>query len=468
MNETQKKPSKLRQSGYLAVVTAVVLAIVVVLNLVVGQLPAGLKQFDLSDQKIYTVSDTSKTFLSGLGKDVELIVIAEDSSVDERLSRFFDSYAALSPRVTLTRIDPVAHPSAAEEYGAAAGSVVVRCVDTGKSRTVSFDDMLVYDAMSYYMYGQIQYTSFDAEGRLTSAVDYVTGDVDKVVYTLENHGEAALSTQVTTAIEKANLTLGSASLLLNGAGVPEDCALLISNGASKDLTDDELTMVRAYLDGGGQVMFLLAQTEEALPNWETLMGEYGLQLADGYIADTQRYFPQLGSAFFIAPQLSATSAITGELDSDALSLLVNSRGMTQLDTLPDGVTVDAFLTTSSGGVAVTADNAQTEGAYLLAAASAKTGEDGAAAGRLTVFASASVIDDSVLNTIPTGVNLDIFMNALTAGFTDMSSLTIPAKSLEVAYNTIVNPGMWSLVFVAVIPILTLVLGLLYWARRRKL
>jgi len=246
----KKTHRKLRQGGYLAATTAIVVAIVVFLNLIVGQLPTHLLEFDLSDKQLYTV----------------------------------------------TEVDPVARPSAAENYNASVNSLVVRCEETGKARAISFNDIIVYDQMYYYMYGQMYETEFDAEGQLTSAVDYVTGDNDTVIYTMENHDETALSTQVTDAIEKANLTLESTSLLLSGS-VPEDCSLLISYGASKDLTDDELTLIREYLDGGGQVMFVLAQTEEEMPNWETLMAEYGLTLADGYVADTARYYPQLGSAY---------------------------------------------------------------------------------------------------------------------------------------------------------------------------
>ena len=35
---------------------------------------------------------------------------------------------------------------------------------------------------------------------------------------------------------------------------------------------------------------------------------------------------------------------------------------------------------------------------------------------------------------------DIFMNALTAGFDNISAVSIPAKSLETSYNTIANVG----------------------------
>lgn len=52
----------LRQGGYLAVVTAAAIAIVLFLNLIVGQLPTHLKELDLSDNQLYEISDTSRDF----------------------------------------------------------------------------------------------------------------------------------------------------------------------------------------------------------------------------------------------------------------------------------------------------------------------------------------------------------------------------------------------------------------------
>ena len=122
---------KLRQGGYLAAVTAVVAAIVLLVNLIVGQLPSNLLEFDLSDHQLYTVSDTSVEFLSTLDQDVEIVVLAEEGSVDERIAKFLDRYAALPSHITVTQVDPVAHPSAAKEYDASADSLVVRCAETG-------------------------------------------------------------------------------------------------------------------------------------------------------------------------------------------------------------------------------------------------------------------------------------------------------------------------------------------------
>ena len=61
-----KKPAvnskALRQGGYLAAVTAAVVALVVLINLVVGQLPSNVTEFDLTDNSLYEITDTSKDF----------------------------------------------------------------------------------------------------------------------------------------------------------------------------------------------------------------------------------------------------------------------------------------------------------------------------------------------------------------------------------------------------------------------
>ena len=122
---------------------------------------------------------------------------------DERIAKFLRNYAALSDQITLTFLDPVEHPSALEEYEATADSVVVLSAETGKQRSISFDEMLVPDYMSYYYYGSVSYTEFDADGQLTSAVDYVTTKNSHVIYLTKNHGEQSLGVSVTDAIDKA-------------------------------------------------------------------------------------------------------------------------------------------------------------------------------------------------------------------------------------------------------------------------
>ena len=124
MNKTTGKKA-LRQGGYLAAVTGAVTALVVLINLIVGQLPSHLTEFDLTVNSLYEISDTSVEFLSGLDQDVEIVVLAEEGSADERITKFLDRYAALSDRLSLTYVDPVAHPEQASQYEAQTDSLVV-------------------------------------------------------------------------------------------------------------------------------------------------------------------------------------------------------------------------------------------------------------------------------------------------------------------------------------------------------
>ena len=101
-----KKPAvnskALRQGGYLAAVTAAVIALVVLINLVVGQLPSNVTEFDLTDNSLYEITDTSRDFLASLDQDVEIVVLAEEDATDERILKFLDRYTALSDHLSLT------------------------------------------------------------------------------------------------------------------------------------------------------------------------------------------------------------------------------------------------------------------------------------------------------------------------------------------------------------------------------
>lgn len=362
-----------------AATTAVVLAIAVVVNLVVGQLPSDLVERDISDNSLYTVSDTSVDYLSALERDVELVVLASEDTTDQRITKFLHNYAALSGHLSLSFVDPVEHPSALTEYEADQNTVVVRCADTGRQRVVPFSDILVADLMSYYTYGTYTYSEFDAEGQLTSAVDYVTSDNSHILYLAENHGESALGDSVTDAISKANLSTSTVSLLLDN-GVPDDCSLLVFNQPQTDLT-----------------------------------------------------------------------------------LIYGAHGMTQCDPVRDTITVTPFMTTTESGYS---DAGGQTGTYILGAQAEEETDGGTA--RLTVFTTESVVDQSILTFNPSMVNLDIFLNAATSGMEDISAISIPAKSLEITYNTVLNPGMWSTLYLAVIPLGVLIGGLAYWIKRRKL
>ena len=73
-----------KRGAYSIGLTAVAVAVVIVVNLVAGRLPESVKNVDISDNKIYEITDTSKKLLKKLDKKVEIKVLAEKAAADEK------------------------------------------------------------------------------------------------------------------------------------------------------------------------------------------------------------------------------------------------------------------------------------------------------------------------------------------------------------------------------------------------
>jgi ABC-2 type transport system permease protein len=444
---------------------AIAVVIVLVFNVAIGQLPDTVRQFDTSSTKIYDMSDTTLDYLANLEQDVTLTAVATKDSTDRRISTFLQRYANLSDHVTLEWIDPVAYPSALTEYDCDTNTLIVSCEATGQSRQIVFDDILVPDSYYLYMYQTAYYTSFDGEGQLTSAIDYVVADSTHTIYYTENHGESEPGTYLSDRLEKNHFSVSSLSLLQTGS-IPEDCDLLLINAPTKDLTADEVTMVTDYLAAGGQVHLTFGAESFDHPNLDSLLSTYGLALTDGYVGDTSRYYAATQSYFAFFPQLNSNTDAAEGIASDGLALLYNSYGLTQTDPARDTITVTTFLTTSSSGVLLEGED-MTEGTYVLGATATEEIDDDTTS-HLTVVSSSLIDDDIVGQFGDSVVNLSVFMNTITSGFEDVTNISIEAKSLETPTNTVSNAGLWSLLFLAVLPLTCLGLGIARWWKRRKL
>ncbi len=465
--------------------TAVVVAIVVVVNLIIGQLPEQYRNIDVSNTKIYEITDTTRDFLKDMDKKVTFKVLAVKEEADERIQTFLSKYSSLSKNISVEWIDPVLHPSALQEYDADENSIIVSCDETGKSTTVTFDKIVVADYSSYYYTGSISESEFDGEGQLTSAVNYVTSDAGKQIYRTAGHGETMLPTSVTELMDKNNYAVSEWNLLMNPE-IPEDCDLLLMNAPANDLTEEERDAILSYLADGGKMMLLLGDTNSTeLPNLAAVMKEYGMEAADGYIADVQRCYQ--GNAFYIFPILSVSGELAKGMASEMV-LLINAHGLNLVDAARDTISTTSFMTTSSNGAAVTEDS-QTEGTYTLGAVATETvndtenadseGEDADESDtsdaekeesketRFTVISSANMIDSQLTETFTTLENTTLFMNVVTANFDGVENLSIEPKSLAVQYNTIQHVGLLSLFAIFGIPLLILAGGFFVWFKRRK-
>ena len=468
MNKVKKlfSNSQFKNGNYSALLIVVVIAIVVVVNMLVRQLPGSMTNLDMSDTLIYSIGDTTKELLSNMQKDVTVKVIAENGSVDSRIETFLQNYADSSSHITVEYIDPVLHPSVLTEYNVSEYSLVVECAETGRTKTINFGDIIVYDQYAYYQTGTATEQEFDGEGQLTSAIDYVTSDNLKKVYLLSGHDESSFSTAVQDLVDKANLETASWNILTDGA-IPEDCNLLILYAPTKDLSDDEKNALTEYVNSGRNLMILPTVTGEPLQNLTALIQEYGLQLTNTYVGDEERYYQGMGSSYNFFPTLTSSSI---NVSSDAMLFVSAVGGMTQVEQPAADLTIEPFMTTSEQGFVLDPDTQDkkegSNGTYLLGATVTKTIDENTS-GKLIVLTASTLIHESITSSFRNLDNLDEFTNMLTWYFDDTSNISIPAKSLEIPYNTFVSIGGWSLLFIGIIPLTALVGGFVVWLKRRK-
>ena len=442
-----------KNGSYSVGMIALVICMVIVVNLIAGQLPENVKSIDISDNNIYGVSKTSKKVLNKLDKKVTFKIYAEKDSTDTRIKSFIKKYTALSDKISVKWIDPVLHPAALTKAGVDKNTIVISCKDTGKTKSVSFDDILVSDSYSYYTTGSSSASEFDGEGQFTSAINSVTSEQTEKMYYTTGHGEATFSDSVTKLFSKNNLTTDEVNLMMTGK-IPDDCDLLFMDAPSKDISEDET------------------------PNLDEVLKEYGMQEADGYIADMQRSYQ--GNYYYIFPEITATDDLANNLESEMV-LMINAHGLITTDPARDTITTTAFMQTSDNSYAVTEDK-QEEGTYTLGAvateqitsddssdssSSKDSSSDATKTSRLTVISSESMIDSQITDTYTTLENLDLFMNAVTANFDKTKNVAIKAKSLEVSNNTMQHAGIISILTIFGIPLVILIYGFMRWWKRRK-
>lgn len=228
-----------RQGAFSAGLVAIAVAATVLFNLLASQIPDSAKQFDMSGSGIYNITDTSVALAESMTEDVRILVLYDKDNVDTRITRFFSLYEELSDHLTLEYQDPTIYPSLLNQYEAEIGDVVVICEATGRQEKFSLDDVIGFDTMYYYYYGEYYETDFDAEGLLTSAVDGVLNTASHKVYQTTGHDETALSDTAVELLNKSHLEVAELNLLKDG--IPADCELLLLNAPTRDLANDELS-----------------------------------------------------------------------------------------------------------------------------------------------------------------------------------------------------------------------------------
>ncbi len=454
------------------------IAVAVVLNLAVGALPSTLTQMDMTNEKLYTITKDTKDYLADLKDDVTVYVLAAKSSLesnDTTLSAMLEKYKDASSHISVVYKDPKVYPQFYSNYTETAPSANSIIVESAKrSKVIDYSD-LYETSVDYSTYSQ-QTTGYDGEGQLTSAIAYVVNENMPVVYEITGHGETELSGGFSEACQKANIDVSSLTLLKSDS-IPEDAEAIVINGPTSDFSEDDAKKVSDYLAAGGKAFITATYTDKDLPNFESVLSAYGIQLEKGMVVeqDKNSYYQ---NPFYLLPSI-ASSQWTSSV-SDSYIFAPYCRGITHPQT-EDGadITYTDLLTSSSTSfskadvanmTSYEKEDGDVDGPFVIGLEAEKKVDDENTT-KLFVFSSTMMFDDSA-DQMVSGNNAKLFSSCMSS-FADSSdngsSIVIPVKEYDTAKITVssMTVVLATVGLVILLPLVLLGAGIGIWAVRRK-
>ncbi len=462
----------LKIGAYSTGMVVVVLVAAVFLNLALNELPAQYVSYDVTKEQLFSLTDTTKNMVANLEEDVAVYVLQSEKDKDETLDQTLQQYDDLSDHLSVEYKDPVTNPAFFQKY--TDGSVAVNSIVVESAKRFKVIDYInIYaQEMDYSTYTS-SIVGYDAEGQITSAIGYVTGDEMPMIYQLDGHNEIELSDAFEDGLVKQNADIKELNLIEND-GVPADASALLILAPDTDLSDDDTAKILSYLEQGGKILmttYYSGAFAQDYPNLQKVLDFFGLDLVDGIVVenDASRFYQQ---ATFLLPEVM-TDSVTNGIAFNKYIFMPYAKGITS-DNLED-VQVKALLKSSDQAVSK-ADyaNAATfgfeegdaAGPFALGVRAVKTLGEGEA--QLFLFPSETLFTDST-NSIVAGANLNLFTNCVAEMAGSVDSVSVPIKYYE-ASDIMVRESTALLIAAAllfIIPVGSILTGVIIWSRRRK-
>ena len=466
-NKSISSGQALRGGSYSLAITAVVLAIVIVANVFVSILPTNLTKLDISASKLYSITSNTKAVVNNLTQDVTIYWVVQADQEDAVIENLLGKYESLSSHINVVKKNPDVFPTFAEQYTdeqVPNNSLIVESGD--RSRYVSYNDIYLVDAD---MYSYSYTTSFDGEGAITSAIDYVVTEDLPQLYVLEGHGEQELPATFADSIDKENIEVQPLSLL-NIDAIPEDANCIAIYAPQSDITQEEARMLMDYADNGGKLLVMAGPVKDVrLDNLNSVLSHYGVSTVEGIVVESDRSYYAFGYPYVLMPTM-ATSEITDSLiNANYYTIFPIAQG---LNVENSGEAVTQLLSTSAlsfskaAGFALDTyemEEGDTEGPFTLGVSIATEGE-----GQIVWFSGSDFLND-MYNAYSSGANVDLAMNALSSLIGQREAMAIRSKSLNYNYLTINDStaSVLKTLMIGVFPLTYLGVGVMVIVMKRR-
>ena len=246
-------------------------------------------EFDITKNKAFSLTEDSINYLSKLDKQIEITVLnsqegfVSNGDYFSQADSVINEYSKYSDKIIVKYVNLEQNPgikSAYSEEELNDDGIIVKCVDNGKYKILSAND--IFDIQQSYMGMNI--ASSKAEQTMTSAIVGVISD-EKIKITMLTGFEEMSSDAFTRMLKNNNYEVISKSMLTDE--IDEDCNVAIIYAPNRDFDDQAVTKVSDYLKNNGNfgknVICFVNPYQNKSEKLNSLFSEWGVEVYQGGI-----------------------------------------------------------------------------------------------------------------------------------------------------------------------------------------
>ena len=317
-----KNQALLKRGGYAVAITAAVMVGIIVLNVLLGVLAKRVPlEFDMTLDKKNSMSQENVEYIKGIDKEVVITVCANESDYITYMSNYapqmygvvngdagyydqtmmlINRYDNYNKKIKIRYVDTqdtefteITAKYPQEQIGY--GDLIVTCNDGSAERykVVNFKDIYVLEEdetyAAYGMSGYYALTGNNIETALTSAIAYVTNNVDKKVAFITGHSKEDYTADYRQLLKNNNYEIDVISDAVI-TKLSNDYNAVFIAAPTTDFLDTELDILSKYLDNDGKygkgLVYFADAASPYLPNLSAFLAEWGIEVNEGIAFET--------------------------------------------------------------------------------------------------------------------------------------------------------------------------------------
>lgn len=435
------------------------------------------KSFDMTEEKLFSLSDQSIKTLDTLEKEVAVFVFhrgEEDQKIRADIKQKLRLYQDSTNKLNVRYVNSFVETELAQKYLKAVDKVTLLVEMDGR---------------------RVQIDSPWDEQQVTSALIKVQRTEQKKVYFLSGHGELDIDADerdpqglsiLKKALEASNFVVEKLNLVAGDQMPSGQGAILAIIGPKTQILDTELEAIRKFAREGGSLFVGLDPGEQHLA--ANLTKPFGVEFKNNYVINDPPRILGGGRLMVIATSFDETNPVTknfGGRDNYAMFRIASE--ITRANEVPQGLTVTDLITTDAGTLVLNSlrqkvNEGQTGERVVAVAVEGSLDEkpapeaDKAEAEKAsddvkTSFRGIFVGDGEMASNqiIGQGVNRDFVLNSMAHLVNDAGLISIRPKQPKGTQLTMTSTQQRFAVLGGLsFPLLIFVAGAIVWFRRRGL